>query len=150
MKIVPLSSEGLRIGRPLPFSVRDGTGMVLLARGASIQTDKQLQLLRSRPLFIDMAESESVQRAYAGQLDQMLRQEVALGRIADARPDYESMPVPGRRPRPSARSTGPTCRCACDCCWWIRAAPGGSRACARCATTRWRSSSAATTGHCCG
>jgi hypothetical protein len=94
MKVVPLSSEGLRIGRPLPFSVRDGSGMVLLARGASIQTEKQLQLLRSRPIYIDMAESESVKRAYAGQLDQMLRQDVALGRIADARPDYESMPVP--------------------------------------------------------
>ena len=93
MKVVPLSSEGLRIGRPLPFSVRDGSGAVLLARGSSIQTEKQLQVLRSRPIFIDMAESESVQRAYAGQLDQMLRRDVALGRIADARPDYESLPV---------------------------------------------------------
>jgi HD-GYP domain-containing protein (c-di-GMP phosphodiesterase class II) len=95
MKVVPLSSDGLRIGRPLPFSLRDGSGAVLLARGASIQTDKQLELLRARPIFIDLAESESVQRAYAGQLDQMLRQDVALGRIANARPDYESMPVPG-------------------------------------------------------
>ena len=95
MKVVPLSSEGLRIGRPLPFSVRDGSGAVLLARGASIQTEKQLQVLRSRPIFIDMAESESVQRAYAGQLDQMLRQDVALGRIASARPDYDSLPMPG-------------------------------------------------------
>jgi HD-GYP domain-containing protein (c-di-GMP phosphodiesterase class II) len=95
MKVIPLSSEGLRIGRPLPFSVRDGSGAVLLARGASIQTEKQLQVLRSRPIFIDMAESESVRRAYAGRLDQMLRQEVALGRIAEARPDYESIPIPG-------------------------------------------------------
>jgi len=95
MKVVPLSAEGLRIGRPLPFTVRDGSGAILLARGASIQTEKQLQVLRSRPIFIDMAESESVKRAYAGQLDQMLRQDVALGRIADARPDYESIPIQG-------------------------------------------------------
>ena len=95
MKVVPLASEGLRIGRPLPFSVRDSSGMVLLARGAAIQTEKQLQLLQSRPIFIDLTESESVKRAYAGQLDQMFRQDVALGRIADARPDYESIPVPG-------------------------------------------------------
>ena len=95
MKVVPLSSEGLRIGRPLPFSVRDQLGTVLLARGATIQTEKQLHLLKSRPIFIDMAESESVQRAYAGQLDQMLRQDVALGRIANARPDYDSIPLPG-------------------------------------------------------
>jgi HD-GYP domain-containing protein (c-di-GMP phosphodiesterase class II) len=95
MKVVPLSAEGLRIGRPLPFSVRDGSGAVLLARGASIQTEKQLELLRARPIFIDMAESESVQRAYAGQLDQMLRREIALGRIAEARPDFEAIPLPG-------------------------------------------------------
>ena len=100
MKVVPLSAEGLRIGRPLPFSVRDGSGAVLLARGASIQTEKQLQVLRSRPIFIDMAESESVRRAYAGQLDQMLRQDVALGRIASARPDYDSLPVPGAAKAP--------------------------------------------------
>ena len=97
MKVVPLSSEGLRIGRPLPFSVRDRTGGVLLARGAMIQTEKQLQLLQSRPIFIDQAESESVQRAYAGQLDQMFRQDVALGRIADARPDYDSLSVGATR-----------------------------------------------------
>ena len=95
MKVVPLSSEGLRIGRPLPFSVRDRLGGVLLARGATIQTEKQLQLLQSRPIFIDLSESESVQRAYAGQLDQMFRQDVALGRIASARPDYDSLPIPG-------------------------------------------------------
>ena len=95
MKVVPLSSEGLRIGRPLPFSVRDGSGAVLLARGSTIQTDKQLQLLRSRAIFIDMTEMESVQRAYNGQLDQMLRQDVALGRIANARPDFEGLPLPG-------------------------------------------------------
>jgi HD-GYP domain-containing protein (c-di-GMP phosphodiesterase class II) len=91
MKVVPLSSEGLRIGRPLPFSVRDGSGAVLLARGAAIQTERQLQLLRARELFIDMSESETVQRAFTGQLDQMLRQDVALGRIASASPDYVAM-----------------------------------------------------------
>ena len=104
MKVVPLPSDGLRIGRPLPFSVRDGSGAVLLARGSTIQTDKQLQLLRSRAIFIDMAEMESVQRAYNGQLDQMLRQDVALGRIASARPDYESLPLPGSAPgKPAER-----------------------------------------------
>ena len=89
MKVVPLSAEGLRLGRPLPFSVRDSAGAVLLARGATIQTEKQLQLLSTRAIFVDEVESEAVKRAYAGQLDQMLRQEVALGRIANARPDYE-------------------------------------------------------------
>ena len=103
MKVVPLPSEGLRIGRPLPFTVRDGFGAVLLARGTTIQTDKQLQLLRSREIFIDMSEMESVQRVINGQLDQMFRQDVALGRIASARPDFEAMPLPGQAGKPAER-----------------------------------------------
>jgi HD-GYP domain-containing protein (c-di-GMP phosphodiesterase class II) len=103
MKVVPLPSEGLRIGRPLPFAVRDGSGAVLLARGATIQSAKQLEFLQSRAIFIDMAEMESVQRAYNGQLDQMFRQDVALGRIASARPDYESLPLPGQAAKPAER-----------------------------------------------
>ncbi len=103
MKVVPLPSEGLRIGRPLPFSVRDGSGAILLARGSTIETDKQLELLRSREIFIDISEMESVQRAYNGQLDQMLRQEVALGRIADARPHYDSLALPGAAAKAAER-----------------------------------------------
>jgi len=93
MKVVPLSPEGLRIGRPLPFAVRDGSGVVLLARGAAIETDKQLRLLQSRPLFIDVAESETVRRAVNGQLDRLFLQDVAIGRIADAKPDYDDIPA---------------------------------------------------------
>ena len=103
MKVIPLPSEGLRIGRPLPFAVRDGSGAVLLARGSTIQDDKQLQLLRSRPIFIDMAEMDSVQRVINGQLDQMFRQDMALGRIAAARPDFESLAVPAAASRPAER-----------------------------------------------
>src|SRR6476660_8155443 len=88
MKVVPLSSAGRRVGRPLPFAVRDAAGVVLLARGTMIETEKQLELLRSRPLYVDPAETEIAQRAYHGQLDRMVRQDVSLGRIASARPEY--------------------------------------------------------------
>lgn len=97
MKVVPLPSEGLRVGLPLPFSVRDGMGAVLLSKGSTIQTDKQLQLLQSRDVFIDESEMESVQRAYNAQLDKMLRKDVALGRIAGAHVEFEGLAVPGAR-----------------------------------------------------
>jgi len=38
-----------------------------------------------------------------GQLDQMFRQDVALGRIAAARPDFEGMPLPGQAARAAER-----------------------------------------------
>ena len=97
MKVVPLPSEGLRIGRPLPFSVRDGSGAVLLSKGSTIQTDKQLELLQSRDVFIDSIEMESVQRAYNGQLDQLLRNDVALGRIAGARVEFAGLQKPAAK-----------------------------------------------------
>jgi HD-GYP domain-containing protein (c-di-GMP phosphodiesterase class II) len=40
MKVVPLSSDGLGLGRPLSSSVRDASGGVLPARGASVETDR--------------------------------------------------------------------------------------------------------------
>ena len=97
MKVVPLPTEGLRIGRPLPFTVRDGSGAVLLSKGSTIQTDRQLELLRSREVFIDSVEMASVQRAYNGQLDQLLRKDVALGRIAGAHVEFEGLQAPGAR-----------------------------------------------------
>ena len=96
MKVVPLPSEGLRLGLPLPFSVRDGVGAVLLSKGCTIQTEKQLQLLKSREVFIDEIEMESVQRAYNAQLDKMLRKDVALGRIAGAHVEFEGL-LPGAK-----------------------------------------------------
>jgi hypothetical protein len=92
MKVVPLPSEGLRIGRPMPFSIREAGGGVLLARGSTIETQKQLDMLRARPLFIDALESDAVQRAYNGQLDRMLRQDRHLGAIARARPEFGDLP----------------------------------------------------------
>ncbi len=93
MKVVPLTPEGLRVGRLMPFSVRDEGGKVLVARGSSIENDKQLQYLLGRPLFVDVIESETIQKAYAGQLDQMFRQDSRLGAIASATPDYKAIPL---------------------------------------------------------
>ena len=104
MKVVPLPSEGLRIGLPLPFSVRDGVGSVLLSKGSTIQTDKQLQLLQSREVFIDEIEMESVQRAWNAQLDKMLRKDVALGRIAGAHVEFDGLAMPGARPPTASRT----------------------------------------------
>ena len=96
MKVVLLPPEGLRIGKPIPFSLRDQEGTVLLARGATIANANQLSYLRSRPLFIDMTESEQYQRAFAGQLDEMVRKEVMLGKIANASPDYDALAALGK------------------------------------------------------
>lgn len=100
MKVVPLAPEGLRIGRPLPFSIREEGGKVLVARGASIENAKQLEYLRGRPLFVDAGESVEIQRAFNGQLDQLFLQDRSLGTIAKAAPDYRHVAPTASRVAP--------------------------------------------------
>jgi len=106
MKVVPLPPEGLRVGRQMPFALRDGSGKVLVARGMAIENDKQLQMLLERQLFIELGESQAFQRAYGGQLDRMVRSEVSLGKIAQAVPDYDAIATAVAPPPPSAALPG--------------------------------------------
>jgi hypothetical protein len=96
MKVVPLAPEGLRVGRLLPFSIREEGGKVLIARGSAIENPKQLEHLLGRPLFVDANESVEIQRAYNGQIDQMFLQDRSLGAIARAAPDYRNVPLAAR------------------------------------------------------
>lgn len=97
MKVVPLAPEGLRVGRLVPFSIREEGGKVLVARGSAIENQKQLEYLLARPLFVDAVESEAIQRAYNGQLDRMFLNDASLGAIAKAAPDYKQLPSFGPR-----------------------------------------------------
>jgi hypothetical protein len=96
MKVVPLAPEGLRVGRLLPFSIREEGGKVLIARGCAIENARQLEHLLGRPLFVDANESIEIQRAYNGQIDQMFLQDRSLGAIARAAPDYRNVPLAPR------------------------------------------------------
>ena len=53
LKLIPFSAEHLRLGKPLPFGVRDAGGRLLLAAGASIVQQDQLQHLCMQPLYAD-------------------------------------------------------------------------------------------------
>ncbi len=102
MKLVPLAPEGLSPGFPLPFTLRDANGQVLVHRGSPIADRQQLRHLLARALFIEEGEKELVQRQLNAQVDQMLRMgDTTLGEIAAIRPDYDrrhSEPPPAERP----------------------------------------------------
>jgi HD-GYP domain-containing protein (c-di-GMP phosphodiesterase class II) len=86
LKLVPFSTEHLRLGAPLPFGVRDARGRLLLGAGASILHPDQLQHLRARPLYADEDESNEWRRKLGATVGAMLRQNASLRSIADARP----------------------------------------------------------------
>jgi len=101
MKLLPIAPEGLVTGQPLPFSLRDVNGRVLVHRGSAIADQQQLGYLLARALFIDAGEKELVQRQLNAQVDQMFRTgDTTLGEIAAIRPDYDLRSAP---PRPAER-----------------------------------------------
>jgi hypothetical protein len=63
MKLVPLAQVAAQVqgGVPLPFSVRDAQGGLLLARGNLITGDAMRQTLLERGAFVDMDEVRAIQ-----------------------------------------------------------------------------------------
>lgn len=97
MKLVPIAPEGLVPGQPLPFSLRDVNGRVLVHRGSPIADQQQLGHLLARSLFVDAGEKELAQRQLNAQVDQMFRMgDTTLGEIAAIRPDYDLRSVPAK------------------------------------------------------
>lgn len=101
MRIVPAPRIGMAAGRPLPFALRDSSGQLLLARGVIVATEAQIAALAARGMWVSSDDADNFQRAFAAQLDGMIRSDTALGTIAGAKPDLEAF---------NAGATGPPTR----------------------------------------
>lgn len=86
MNLVIVNVDSIRIGQPLPFSLRDESGILLAHKGYVVNSREELELVvgRRNNLYIDVAESESHHRAYVGKLYSLVREERPLGQIAGA------------------------------------------------------------------
>lgn len=87
MNVIALPANAIRVGVPIPVSLRDEAGRLLLARGSVVESEAVRQQLISRGVYVDEAESEPFTRALAGKLDNLVRNNVLIGRIANATPD---------------------------------------------------------------
>lgn len=86
MKLVPVSGETLRAGEAAPFDVYDGEGRLLLAAGKTAEDETLKEAIEEQQLYIDERVSQAWHRAINSRLDSMLRRNVAIGQIAEARP----------------------------------------------------------------
>lgn len=87
MNLVQVTNESISIGQPLPFSLRDETGILLARKGYVIGSRADLEAMRGRGLgfFVDVSESERHQKAFVGKLLELVRDERPLGKIAQAK-----------------------------------------------------------------
>jgi len=86
MNLVTVNVDSIRLGQPLPFTLRDEGGVLLASKGYVVRSRADLdQIIRQRgDLFIDVAESESYHRAYVGKLRTLVNEDRTLGKIAGA------------------------------------------------------------------
>lgn len=87
MKLVPFSSQYLRLNEPLPFGLYEAGGRLLLAAGQHVESRERLAELTQQPLFAQEQESADWHRRLAAAMDQKLRQGAALKELAAVRPD---------------------------------------------------------------
>ena len=105
VNLVPFSAEHLRVNGSLPFDVVDAAGALLMPKGAVIASDEQLRNLLSHRLFVDHEQTEQWRRGLAGEIDRMVRGNVSLKSIAQAR--SEAPTAPSLRPAPAAAALQP-------------------------------------------
>ncbi len=87
MNLVQVTSESIMIGQPLPFALRDETGILLARKGYVIGSRSDLEAMRGRGLgfYVDVSESERHQKAFVGKLLELVRDDRPLGKIAQAK-----------------------------------------------------------------
>ena len=105
VNLVSFSTEHLRVNGSLPFDVVDAAGALLMPKGAVIASDEQLRNLLSHRLFVDHEQTEQWRRGLAGEIDRMVRGNVSLKSIAQAR--SEAPTAPSLRPAPAAAALQP-------------------------------------------
>ena len=86
MNLVTVNIDSIRIGQPLPFTLRDEGGVLLAQKGYVIVSRADLDqiVVQRGNLYIDVAESESHHRAYVNKLHGLVREDRTLGHIADS------------------------------------------------------------------
>jgi HD-GYP domain-containing protein (c-di-GMP phosphodiesterase class II) len=87
VKLVPINARDLALDRPMPFSLRDAEGRLLLAAGLTPADDAQRAELMAQLLYADEHDCAQWRRRLAAAMDERLREGAVLHRVASARPD---------------------------------------------------------------
>ncbi len=87
MNLVAVDIESIRIGLPLPFSLRGEGGILLANKGFVVASRDDLEWIRGRGLnfYVDVDESDNLMRAFVGKMYELINDEIPLGKIADVR-----------------------------------------------------------------
>lgn len=86
MNLVPVTIDAIHIGQALPCPLRDAYGVLLATQGYIFRSRQELEVMvgSRKEIYIDADYSGLFKRAYVSQLNNLVREDRALGQIADA------------------------------------------------------------------
>ena len=99
MNLVPINSESVPLGQPLPFALRSANGALLAQKGFVVSDAKALNDITGMgiQLSVDVDEAGDSYRAYVGRLQQRLMAETSLGELASVKMSaHAPAPAPAR------------------------------------------------------
>lgn len=94
MNLLPVEENLLRLGEPLPVSLWDTRGVLLLPRGALIQDEAQRRRLAALSPQVQAQDHDRIRRPWLLAMEQMVLRNETLGKIAELQPG-EMAPLVG-------------------------------------------------------
>lgn len=94
MNLLPVEENLLRLGEPLPVSLWDSRGVLLLPRGALIQDEAQRRRLAALSPQVQAQDHDRIRRPWLLAMEQMVLRNETLGKIAELQPG-EMAPLAG-------------------------------------------------------
>jgi len=98
MNLVPVTTDSILIGQPLPYALLDQDGVLLAGQGFMVNSRQDLELMLGQrsQIYIDADQTEKLRRDYVSRLNTLVRQDKSLGQIAAVQlSPYESNQAKG-------------------------------------------------------
>lgn len=98
MNLVPVATDSILVGQPLPCALLDENGVLLAGQGFMVTSRQDLELMlgeRSQ-IYIDADQTDNLRRGYVSRLNNLVREDKSLGQIAAVQlSPYESSQTKG-------------------------------------------------------
>ena len=85
MNLVPVHTDAILVGQPLPCALRDQNGVLLASKGFMVSSRQDLQAMIGRrdQIYIDADQSDNFRRGYVNRLNNLVMEDKSLGQIAE-------------------------------------------------------------------
>jgi len=85
MNLVPVNTDAILVGQPLPCALRDQSGVLLASQGFMVSSRQDLEAMvgRREQIYIDADQSDNFRRGYVNRLNNLVMEDKSLGQIAE-------------------------------------------------------------------